>query len=79
MLKGVICMKLTMKQARMASEKTQRQCADLFGICEDTYRKIENDPTRITIVQAKAFSDFVGFPIDTIIFTPDSSLNRVAS
>lgn len=69
-------MVLSMRQARLASEKTQRQCAELFDVCEDTYRKIETDPQRITIVQAKVFSEFVGFPIDAISFDHDSSLTR---
>ena len=69
-------MKLNMRQARLASERTQRECADLFGICEDTYRKIEQNPRRITIVQAKAFSSLVGVPIDAIDFDDNSSLTR---
>lgn len=72
-------MKLSMRQARLAGEKTQRQCADLFGICEDTFRKIENDPKRITIMQAKAFCDYVGFSFDAIDFASNSSLNREES
>lgn len=70
-------MRLNMKQARLASGKTQRQCADLLGICEDTYRKIEKRPQRITIAQAKTFSEFVGFPFDIICFESISSLTGV--
>ena len=65
-------MTLNMRQARLVSGKTQKECANLFGVCDDTYRKIEQNPRRITIVQARAFSDFVGVPMDSINFDTGS-------
>ena len=61
-------MKLTLKQARLFKEKTQRQMAGTLNVHVDTYRKIERNPDYATIGQAKRISKIVGVPYDEIFF-----------
>lgn len=66
----------TPKQARLHSGKTQSEVADGLGVCLATYRKMEENPERMTIAHAKVFSSIVGIPINSIFFADDSSLTR---
>lgn len=45
----------TPKQARLHSGKTQTEVADGLGVCLATYRKLEENPEKMTIAQAKVF------------------------
>ena len=62
-------MELTVKQARLFSDKTQRQMADLLGVHVDTYRKIERNSDEATIKQAKEISQITGVDYDKIFFS----------
>lgn len=66
-------MTYSVKQARMLAGKTQRACAQAIGVCEQTYRKIENHPEDATVKQAMALSSFFGIPYDCISFIQDSN------
>lgn len=61
-------MVLSLKQARLLSEKTQREMAEKLRICVDTYREIERHPERATINQAKMLSAITGRTVDEIFF-----------
>lgn len=69
-------MVLTLKQARLLSDYSQRKIADSIGICEDSYRRIEKNPELATISQAKKISRLLGIPYELIFFGTDSSLTR---
>ena len=62
-------MPLTLKKARLVSEKTQQEMADALGCYLDTYRKMEENPEKVTIANAKKISQFLGIPVDQIFFT----------
>lgn len=44
---------LTIKQARLLNDFSQQEMAKALGIHVQTYRKIESDPERATIKQAR--------------------------
>lgn len=64
----------TVKQARQLAGKTQSEMADLMGISRDIYRKIELNPDRATVAQAKMFCEVTKMPMDELcFFTTDSN------
>lgn len=67
----------TIKQARLLSGKTQQTMANLMGIDRNTYRKIEKNPDKATIRQAKDISMITRIPVDQIFFASQSTLSRV--
>ena len=58
----------TVKQARRFANLTQSKMADLLGMHVDTYRKIENNPEKATVEQAKLISKVTGISLDCIFF-----------
>lgn len=63
----------TLRQARRLADKTQSEAAKAIGVCEHTYRKMEKDPSSITIKHAFALSSFFGVPYDQIFFGSNSN------
>jgi DNA-binding XRE family transcriptional regulator len=61
-------MTYTPKQARILHDFTQEDVANALKVHVQTYRKLEIDPDKFTIEQAKIFSEFVGMPCDQIFF-----------
>lgn len=61
-------MPLTLKKARLVSEKTQQEMADAIGVHIDTYRKMEEKPERVTIENAKKIANFLGLSVNEIFF-----------
>ncbi len=61
-------MKYTIAEARRLRNKKQQELADFLHIHVQTYRKIENDPERATIKQAKLIAKFLNMPYDNINF-----------
>lgn len=59
-------MKLTVKQARRMAEKTQAEMAKELGIDRSTYIKLEKDPDRATVSQAKKISQVTGVPVGSL-------------
>jgi len=62
-------MPLTLKKARLISEKTQQEMADAIGCYLDTYRKMETHPERVTIENAKKIAKFLNMSVNDIFFT----------
>lgn len=61
-------MEFTVKQARMLAGKKQQEMADFLGIHVQTYRKIEENPSRATVEQAQKIAQITGIPYDQIFF-----------
>jgi DNA-binding XRE family transcriptional regulator len=61
-------MTLSLKQARLIREKSQRDIADILGVHVQTYRKLEENPNLTTVEQAKKISAYLKVPYDEIFF-----------
>lgn len=61
-------MKLTVKQARVGANLTQREVADALEIHENTYRKLEENPEGFTMGRAEAFAAIVGVDMNDILW-----------
>ena len=59
-------MKLTLKQARLLSEKSQKNMAEAIGVHIQTYRKMEEKPESITVYQAKKISEILKLSVDEL-------------
>ena len=59
---------LTLKQARNLAGKSQTEIAQAIGVCLATYRKYEENPETMSIMQARRFCLEVGQPVDRISF-----------
>lgn len=66
-------MSYTVRQARMLADKSQSESANAIGVCLQTYRKLEKNPEKVTIEQAKILSKFFGLPYDAIFFDSNSN------
>lgn len=60
----------TVKQARRLAGKTQLQVANAIGVCLQTYRRLEENPEKMTVAQAKMFCNEVALPKDKVSFCP---------
>ena len=58
----------TMRQARNLAGLTQTEVANAIGVCLQTYRKLEENPERMTIKQAKLFCAKVAQPVNAVYF-----------
>lgn len=61
-------MAFTVKQARLLAGKKQKEMADFLGIHVQTYRKIEENPSKATIEQAQKIAAITGISYDQIFF-----------
>ena len=61
-------MKLTLKQARRLINKSQVDIAKNLNIHVQTYRKLEENPDKATIAQAKKISKILNISYDEIFF-----------
>ena len=61
-------MSLTLKQARRLIDKSQAEIAKLLNIHVQTYRKLEENPDKATIAQAKKISKILNISYDEIFF-----------
>ena len=68
-------MTLSLRQARRLKEKTQNEMAKLLKVNVMTYRKIEENPDRATIEQAKKIAEYLGVTYDEIFFAREPQLN----
>ncbi len=64
-------MAFTVRQARRLCEKTQSEMAKEMNMCRDSYRKIEENPEKATVAQAREISRITGIPLDKIFFGSD--------
>lgn len=61
-------MTFTIEQARKYAGLTQAAMAEKLGINRQTYAKIESNPEKATIEQAKIISAITGVGLDQIFF-----------
>lgn len=66
----------TVKQARLLRGKTQDEVAKEMGICRSTYMRIELEPEKITIEQAKKVCKVLNFSVNEIFFDEISTFSR---
>lgn len=66
-------MQITMKQARVGAEMTQKQMAEQMGVHVQTYMRMESHPEDVTIKQGKLFSRITGVRFEDLFFAPDSN------
>ena len=66
-------MSYTVRQARRMAEKSQLEAARSIGVSLGTYCKLEKNPEKFTIAQAKTLSRLFGFSYDAIFFDSDSN------
>ena len=59
---------MTVKQARVGKDLSQREMAEKLGVCRHNYMKNEKNPERFTVGQAKKISEITGVPLDGIFF-----------
>lgn len=64
---------LTLRQARKASEVSQKTMAAALGVSKNTYLKIERQPETATIAQAKKISEILNVSYDEIFFGTNST------
>lgn len=58
----------TVEQARKLKNKSQKEMASYLKMHVQTYRKIEKNPEKATIKQAREISSFLEVPYDEIDF-----------
>ena len=58
----------TLKQARRYANQTQRDMAEKLGISRDANMRLEKNPDKVTVRQAKIISQITGIPYDSIFF-----------
>lgn len=66
-------MYITMKQARVGVDLTQREVAERLGVHVQSYIKYEKDPDTMTLKNAKRFADIVGVDFDTLFLKNKSN------
>ncbi|MED4172342.1 helix-turn-helix transcriptional regulator [Halalkalibacterium halodurans] len=69
-------MQLTLKQARLLSDLTQKEVAEMLGVHVHTYMKWERNPEEMSIGTAKQFAKIVNRGIEEIFFDNESNLIR---
>lgn len=66
-------MGLTVKQARIGADMSQREMAKALKISETTYIKYEKQPWTMRAGLALKFCEITHVPIDCLIFLPNDS------
>lgn len=66
-------MAITIKAARINAELSQMEMAKALGMSRDTYRKIEKQPGRASIEQARKISEITGIALDDLFFAIQST------
>lgn len=64
----------TLRQAREEAGFTQQQMAAKLGVSRPTYVKIEDDPSKATVAQAKAICQLLSRNYERIFFGFDGNL-----
>lgn len=67
---------MTLRAIRLSKEVSKERMAEALGIHVNTYSRLEDDPGRITINQAKIISDMLDVSFDIFLQT-DSTKCRV--
>lgn len=66
-------MTLTMKQARVGADMSQKDVANKLGVHQQTYMKYEAHPEELSIKLAKRFAQVVGVRASDIFVLDDST------
>lgn len=66
-------MPVSVKIARIEAELTMRDIANMLGIHEQTYSKLEHNPEKFTIELAERFAKCVNRDITDIVFLSTNS------
>lgn len=69
-------MAMTLRQARLMRDLTQKQMAEILDVHAQTYSRIEHNPDRATVKMAKVISKELGIDYNEIFFGRESSLTR---
>jgi len=69
-------MPLSLKQARLLADLTQKEVAQKLGVHRQTYMKWERNADEMPVGKAKQFAKIVGRSIDEIFFHSESTLSR---
>ncbi|MDH6675772.1 DNA-binding XRE family transcriptional regulator [Paenibacillus sp. LBL] len=64
---------ITPRQARLLSDMSQKQIANLLGVHRHTYMKWERNADEMPVGKARVFSEIVGMPVDEIFFSRHST------
>lgn len=67
---------VSLKQARLLSELSQRAVAEKIGVHRQTYIKWEKNPDAVPVKFAKELSAVFGKGVDEIFFDTESTLSR---
>lgn len=59
---------ITLKQARLLTDMTQRELAKKLGVSVPTYIRFEKNPELLTIKQAKIIAQTLKYPVDAFLF-----------
>ena len=68
-------MALSVKQARLLSDFTQKAVAEELGVHRQTFSKWELNPDEMPVGKAKEFSALVNRNVDEIFFNQQSTLS----
>lgn len=63
----------TVKQARQVAGYSQQAIAKEMDIDVGTYRRIEENPDKASVENAKKFCAIVGLPLDRVFFIANST------
>ena len=66
-------MSLTLREWRLAKEKSLEDMANVAGVARQTYAAWEQEPGGISISNAQKFANYLGLTLDDISFTPNST------
>lgn len=69
-------MKLTLKQARLLADLTQKEVAEILGVHVQTYMKWERNPEDMSVGTAKQLSKIFNVDFEEIFFDKESNLIR---
>ena len=62
----------TIRAARLIAGKKQSEAAAKLGVSTQTYRKWENNPELMTIKKATILAEFLGQPLNLLLFCAKS-------
>lgn len=68
-------MALSVKQARLLSDFTQKAVAERLGVHRQTFSQWELNPDKMPVGKAKEFSALVKRNVDEIFFSHESTLS----
>jgi len=68
-----------LRQARLAANRTQQECAELVGVSDSTISAYEYGQSPISLAELEALSDFLDVPLDTFLDQEHNPLSKTVS